>query len=151
MAPQRCGQPVLVAAQRDHRRGRKEDASTKPVAVSRQRLHVSIARRDDEIDARLAYEPRDRRGKPGCTVAVQQVTLVGGRPAEHETIVVAAEEHERGIRRPKAAKQILGRGAAGAHDQNPWGAHSVRYACNGSIRPAPAPKWAAGVLIGRAV
>src|SRR5687768_10884011 len=70
---------------------------------------------------------------------------------DHEAIVVAPEQDERRVGAAEAPDEILGPGAARAHDEEPPGGHKDRNARSASMMPAPAPPWAARDLIGRAV
>ena len=112
---------------------------------------MPIDRGDDEVDARLANQPGEGRDQSRASGRGHDVAGIGRRVPDDEAVVVAPEEDERRVGPAEATDEILRPRAARAHDEEPRGHHSDRNARSASMIPAPAPSWAAGVLIGRAV
>src|SRR5262249_46620975 len=83
-------------------------------ARSRERAHLGVGRRDQQIDALAGDHAAQRPGVAGMRQRWHEVIAVGRRLLEQETVAVTADDRERPVAGAKAADQVARGGASRA-------------------------------------
>jgi hypothetical protein len=111
-------EPVLVLAPLDHRQPREEETTADSAPQRRDRSHVGVVVRNQEIDARGGHDTSQRGGEAWTVRGGNQVVVVCGGGFQDESVGVAADDAKRRIAGTQAADQIVTGPGAGPGDEH---------------------------------